>query len=441
MGADRNSRPVLLFLANMKGILKLKIGGLVLAAAASAYLYVGVDLAPHEEYVEEPAVAVDTLPVSPSVYGIPLDGFQLERAEVKPGSTFSDLLAPVGIGATIVDSLVRMAAPIFNVNMIRAGHPIAFIYSDDTARTPAYFVYESDPVDHMVFDLRPPYGVHMEKREVHPEERSISVTVTGALWNDLVDAGASPALAAKLSQVFAWTVDFYRIQKDDRFTMVYRQNTVDGKDYGDPELLGVRYEGDGDSAEAFLYDGDNEKGGYYDEAGKSLRKAFLQAPLKFSRISSGFSMHRYHPIQHRMKAHLGTDYAAPYGTPIMSTGDGVVEKAGRTAGNGNYVKIRHNSTYETQYLHMRKILVKVGQRVKQGQEIGEVGSTGLATGPHVCYRFWKNGQQVDPRKQVMPSAEPLAKADLPAFAQVRDELSARMDAVESKAKHAGVASF
>jgi murein DD-endopeptidase MepM/ murein hydrolase activator NlpD len=142
-----------------------------------------------------------------------------------------------------------------------------------------------------------------------------------------------------------------------------------------------------------------------------------------------------------MKAHLGTDYAAPYGTPIMSTGDGVVEKAGYTGGNGNYVKIRHNSTYETQYLHMRKILVKVGQHVKQGQEIGEVGSTGLATGPHVCYRFWKNGRQVDPRKQVMPSAEPLAKADLPAFAEVRDELSARLDAVESKAKHAEVASF
>jgi murein DD-endopeptidase MepM/ murein hydrolase activator NlpD len=441
MDTDRHSRPVPLFLANMKGTLKLKIGGLVLAAAASAYTYVGVDLGPHEEYMAEPAAAVDSLPVSPSAYGIPLDGFQLERAEVKSGSTFSELLAPAGIGATIVDSLVHMAAPIFNVNMIRAGHPIAFIYSDDTARTPAYFVYESDPVDHVVFDLRPPYGVHMEKREVHTEERSISVTVTGALWNDLVDAGASPALAAKLSQVFAWTVDFYRIQKDDRFTMVYRQSTVGGKDYGDPELLGVRYEGGGDSTEAFLFDGDNERGGYYDEDGKSLRKAFLQAPLKYSRISSGFSMHRYHPIQHRMKAHLGTDYAAPYGTPIMSTGDGVVEKAGYTGGNGNYVKIRHNSTYETQYLHMRKILVKVGQHVKQGQEIGEVGSTGLATGPHVCYRFWKNGRQVDPRKQVMPSAEPLAKADLPAFAEVRDELSARLDAVESKAKHAGVASF
>lgn len=425
----------------MKGTLKLTIGGLALAAVAATYVYVGVDLSPHEEYVEEPAAAVDSLPVSPSAYGIPLDGFQLERAQVKSGSTFSDLLAPAGIGATVVDSLVRMAAPIFNVNMIRAGHPIAFIFSDDTAHTPTYFVYESDPVNHVVFDLRPPYAVHIEKREVHSEEKSISVAVTGALWNDLVGAGASPALAAKLSQVFAWTVDFYRIQKGDRFTMVYRQNTVDGKDYGDPELLGVRYEGDGDSSEAFLFDGDNEKGGYYDETGKSLRKAFLQAPLKFSRMSSGFSMNRYHPVLHRMKAHLGTDYAAPYGTPIMATGDGTIEKAGYTGGNGNFVKIRHNSTYETQYLHMRKILVRVGQHVRQGQEIGEVGSTGLATGPHVCYRFWKNGQQVDPRREVMPSAEPLAKADLPAFSQLRDDLSARLDAVESKAKHAGVASF
>ncbi|MBS1547038.1 MAG: peptidoglycan DD-metalloendopeptidase family protein [Bacteroidetes bacterium] len=415
-------------------------GGLVLAAALGAYLYLGVDLEPHEEYVADaPLAAEDTLPAPPSAYGIPLDGFELERAQVKPGSTFSDLLSPHGIGAATVDSLVRAAAPVFNVNQIRAGHPIAFIYTDDTARTPVFFVYESDPVDHVVFDLRG-LTARMEKRPVHTEEKSISVAVTGALWNDLVDAGATPALAAKLSQVFAWTVDFYRIQKGDRFTMVYRENSVDGQPYGEPELLGVRYEGT-DTCEAFLFREDKENGGYYDAKGKSLRKAFLQAPLKYSRISSGFTMRRFHPVQKRWKAHLGTDYAAPYGTPILATGDGTVERAGYSAGNGNYVKLRHNNTYETQYLHMRKILVKQGQHVTQGQVIGEVGSTGLATGPHVCYRFWKNGTQVDPRREVLPSAEPLAAADMPAFDRVRDGLMQRLDQAEAAAKRPNVATF
>ena len=415
-------------------------GGLVLAAALGAYLYLGVDLEPHEEYVADaPLAAEDTLPAPPSAYGIPLDGFELERAQVKPGSTFSDLLSPHGIGAATVDSLVRAAAPVFNVNQIRAGHPIAFIYTDDTARTPVFFVYESDPVDHVVFDLRG-LTARMEKRPVHTEEKSISVAVTGALWNDLVDAGATPALAAKLSQVFAWTVDFYRIQKGDRFTMVYRENSVDGQPYGEPELLGVRYEGT-DTCEAFLFREDKENGGYYDAKGKSLRKAFLQAPLKYSRISSGFTMRRFHPVQKRWKAHLGTDYAAPYGTPILATGDGTVERAGYSAGNGNYVKLHHNNTYETQYLHMRKILVKQGQHVTQGQVIGEVGSTGLATGPHVCYRFWKNGTQVDPRREVLPSAEPLAAADMPAFDRVRDGLMQRLDQAEAAAKRPNVATF
>lgn len=418
----------------------MKGGGLVLAAMGAAYLFLGVDLAPHQEFVEETTTVEDTLAAPPSAYGIPLAGFCVDRNHVKPGNTFSTLLAPLGINASAIDSLVRLAAPIFNVSRMRAGHPLAFIFPDGNSTTPSYFVYESDPVDHIVFDLRPPYGVRVEKRPIHTEEKSLSVEVTGALWNDLVNAGATPALAAELSKVFAWTVDFYRIQKGDRFTMVYRQSMVDHAPYGDPLLLSVRYDG-ARTQEAFLFDNEDSKGGYYDAEGKSLKKAFLQAPLKYSRISSGFTLRRFHPVQKRMKAHLGTDYAAPYGTPILAVGDGVVEKAGYAGGNGNFVKIRHNRTYETQYLHMRKILVKKGQVVKQGQTIGEVGSTGLATGPHVCYRFWKNGQQVDPRKEVLPSAEPLKPEELPAFDRVRDDLLARMDDAELKAKNVNVATF
>lgn len=173
---------------------------------------------------------------------------------------------------------------------------------------------------------------------------------------------------------------------------------------------------------------------FYDDKGKSLKKAFLQAPLKFSRISSGFSSRRLHPVQRVMKAHLGTDYAAPYGTPILAVGDGIVEKTGRTGGNGNFVKIRHNGTYTTQYLHMRKILVQEGAAVQQGQVIGEVGSTGLATGPHVCFRFWKNGVQVDHRKEEFPNTEPLAEELMAAFETFKEPLRAELFTAEKTAR-------
>lgn len=281
----------------------------------------------------------------------------------------------------------------------------------------------------------------MGERPVKVEQRSVACSVSGALYNDLAQAGADPQLAMQLADVFAWTVDFYRIQKDDIFSVVYLEKTVDGEPYGAPEIVGARYISGGTVKEAYRFPQNDGKEMYFDQAGKSMRKAFLQAPLKFSRISSGFSSKRLHPVQKVMKAHLGTDYAAPYGTPILAVGDGIVERAGRTGGNGNFVKIRHNGTYSTQYLHMRRILVKQGEAVQQGQVIGEVGSTGLATGPHVCYRFWKNGRQVDPRKEVMPSADPLKPSELAAFGTVRDKLLARMDAATADARSMRVANF
>jgi murein DD-endopeptidase MepM/ murein hydrolase activator NlpD len=238
----------------------------------------------------------------------------------------------------------------------------------------------------------------------------------------------------QLADVFAWTVDFYRIQKDDLFSVVYRERTVDGVPYGQPEIVGARYISGGVVKEAYRFAQVDGVEQFYDHEGKSLKKAFLQAPLKFSRITSGFSGRRLHPVQRVMKAHLGTDYAAPYGTPILSVGDGIVEKTGRTGGNGNFVKVRHNRTYSTQYLHMRKILVKEGAAVQQGQVIGEVGSTGLATGPHVCFRFWKNGVQVDHRKEEFPNTEPLAEELMPAFNAFKEPLRAELFAAEKVAR-------
>ncbi|MBL7984345.1 MAG: peptidoglycan DD-metalloendopeptidase family protein [Flavobacteriales bacterium] len=428
----------------MGGNRKWMIAGLGLVALVGAYVYVGVDVRPHEEYVPEPLALVveDTIPDAPSAYGIPLEGFLIERGQVKKGQTFSDLLAPHGITATEVDSLVRLAVPVFDIHRMRAGHPYALIFTDDSSRVPAFFVYEADQVDHVIFTLRPPMAVRLDQRPVRTERKSVSVAVTGALWNDLTAAGADPVLALMLGDVFQWTLDFYKdVQPGNRFTFVYQEHTVDGERYGQPELLGVRFEG-AKTKEAFRFARDSSATPvYYDAEGNSLRLAFLKAPLKFSRVSSGFSMKRFHPVQHRWKSHLGTDYAAPYGTPILAVGDGVVSKAGYTAGNGNYVKIRHNGVYETQYLHMRKILVKTGQTVEQGQTIGEVGSTGLATGPHVCFRFWKNGQQVDHRKEELPSAEPIPAEDRFSFEMHRDHLLVQLDEAEREAQRVSIASF
>lgn len=402
-----------------------------------------VDVRPREEYRPEPeALAVaDSIPAPPSAYGLPMAGFALEQGVLHAGATFSDLLSTHGVPMNTIHFLVEVAEPWFDVRRMRVGHPYAFIFPENDSRTPSHFVYEADQVEYVVFTLGDQPTVHVGRRPVTVTEHSIACQVTGALYNDLLNAGADPLLALNLADVFAWTVDMYRIQKGDVFSVVYKEKTVDGEPYGRPDIVAARYTSGGVIKEAYRFAQEDGTLQYFDQEGNSLRKAFLKAPLKFSRISSGFSSRRLHPVQKVMKAHLGTDYAAPYGTPILAVGDGVVEKAGRTAGNGNFVKVRHNGTYTTQYLHMRKILVREGQAVQQGDVIGEVGSTGLATGPHVCFRFWKNGVQVDHRKEEFPNTEPLAEARLPAFHHTRDSLAFQLDEAELVALNGKVVAF
>ncbi len=424
----------------MKSWVKWTLG--LTVPAAAGYVLVGVDLQPHVEYVPEVIVTNAPVPLPPvDAYGIPMSGYVLREGVVKNGATFGDLLAEQGVPLTVVHALVERSHGLFDVRKLRAGYPYAFIFPENGNGAPTHFIYEPDPIEYVVFNLRQDsLAVTFGQRPVVTSEHGITCTVTGALYNDLADAGADPALAVMLSEVFAWTVDFYRIQKGDLFSVVYSERTVEGERVGMPRILAARYVSAGKVLEAFGFNaGDQSR--YFDAEGNSLRKAFLKAPLKFSRISSGFSSRRLHPVQKVFKAHLGTDYAAPYGTPILAVGDGVVEKAGRTGGNGNFVKIRHNGTYSTQYLHMRQILVRDGQRVQLGDVIGEVGSTGLATGPHVCFRFWKNGVQVDPRREIFPSAEPIPESAKAAFALVRDSLQHRLDEAELTASKGRVVNF
>jgi len=409
----------------------------VLAAGCGVgFFFLAVDISPRVEYEPDAVAPVpeDTIPLPPDAYGIPMAGYALEHGVVKSGDTFGGLLTSRGVDQSSIHGLVELALPHFDVKRMRSGHPYAFIFKEDNTLTPDYFVYEADPVRYVVFRLNDGIAVNVGERPVKSEEHSVACVVTGALYNDLARVGADPQLAMQLAEVFAWTVDFYRIQKEDVFSVVYRERTVDGVPYGDPEIIGARYISGGQVKEAYHFAQSDGVEQYYDDEGKSLKKAFLQAPLKFSRISSGFSGRRLHPVQRVMKAHLGTDYAAAYGTPILAVGDGVVERTGRTGGNGNYVKIRHNGTYSTQYLHMRKILVQQGAAVQQGQVIGEVGSTGLATGPHVCFRFWKNGVQVDHRKEEFPNTEPLAEELMASFTEFKGPIREELFAAEKTAR-------
>jgi murein DD-endopeptidase MepM/ murein hydrolase activator NlpD len=238
----------------------------------------------------------------------------------------------------------------------------------------------------------------------------------------MVEQGIGPDLIDQFADLYGWTVDFQRLQKGDKYKVVFNEKWVDGQVIGVEEIQTAFFEHLGEPYHAIPFE-QNGQVSFFDQEGNSLKKAFLRDPLKFTRISSRYNLNRFHPVQKRYKAHLGTDYAAPRGTEIRSVGDGTVVAAGYSRGNGNYVKIKHNGTYSTQYLHMSKIGagVKTGSRIKQGQVIGFVGSTGLATGPHLCFRFWKHGKQVDWLKEKIPPSEPIAPENLMAFDRVRME--------------------
>ncbi len=253
------------------------------------------------------------------------------------------------------------------------------------------------------------------------------------LSKTLQDANISPVLAIELSNVYAWAIDFYRIQKNDWFKVVYEEKSVEGKSIGIGRIISAQFNHGGKDFYAHLFNQDGIPD-YFDEKANSLRKAFLKSPLKFGRLTSGFTMKRFHPVQKINKAHLGTDYAAPSGTPILSTGNGTVIESAYGVFNGNYVKIKHNSTYTTQYLHMSKRGVKKGESVKQGDVIGYVGSTGLATGPHVCYRFWKNGKQTNHLAEEFPTSDPIKPNYKDSFNLVMKENLKKLDAVSVKKK-------
>jgi murein DD-endopeptidase MepM/ murein hydrolase activator NlpD len=411
---------------------KFSVKSIVIAAVLATAVIFGIS---HLVKSANNAPAIEETPVvkpQPVVtrFGLPVDSFTVINGTIERNQFLAGILNDYGIDNTTVLQLAQKARAVFNVRNLAAGKPYTIFCTKDSAQKVQYFIYQPNATDYVVYDLRDTMNVYTGKRPVTTKTESLSGVINGSLYETLEKHHADPELAIKLANIFAWTIDFYSIQKGDWFKIEYEQQYIKGEPIESGAIRSAEFSSRGEVYKAYYFEPDSTtKGEFFNEKGKSLRKAFLKAPLKFSRITSHYSLHRFHPVQKRWKAHLGTDYAAPTGTPIHSTGSGVVIASRYTRFNGNYVKIKHNRTYTTQYLHMSRRAVKKGQHVVQGQVIGYVGMTGLATGPHVCYRFWKNGKQVDPLKQKFPAATPVAQKDMPAFRQLVDSANMVLDKI------------
>jgi len=411
--------------------LKKRLKWIIVGLTAVLGVFVVLFVIKSEQKTIEPAAAVlvqDTIVPANLLFEIDIDSFDVIQSTIKRNEFLANILLPYSIDYGTIDALAKKSKAIFDVRRIAVGQDYTLLIGKDSTRKAAYFIYEIDAVDYVVYDLRDSIVIERKKRPIETKMQTAAGIINSSLYQTLQESNANPFLAVKLADIFAWSIDFYRIQKGDWFKVIYEEKFVDGNSIGVGKIEAVEFKHFDRSYLAFGYDVEGKRE-YYDEEANSLRKAFLKSPLKFSRLSSRFTMRRFHPVQKRWKAHLGTDYAAPRGTPILATSDGVVIKSAYGRGNGNYVKLRHNSVYETQYLHMSKRNAKVGKQVRQGDVIGYVGSTGLATGPHVCYRFWKNGKQVDHLREDFPSAEPISPEIKAAFELKRDSLQTDLNTI------------
>lgn len=383
------------------------------------------------ETEEELISLEDTIPEPTFEYGIQTDSFDVYRDEIKPNEFLANILLKYKISYPEIDRMVKESEGILNIKSLKAGNKYTVMCGKDSTGKAQCFIYEPNSIEYVVFDMRDSLRVYKEKRKITTKIHSTSGVITSSLYKTLQDEKVSPVLAIEMANVYAWSIDFYRIQENDWFKVIYEERFVDGKSIGIGKVLAAEFNHEGRDYFAYYFEQDSV-GDYFDAKANSLRRAFLKSPLEFGRLTSGFTMKRFHPVQKRNKPHLGTDYAAPKGTPILATGNGVVIESAHKVYNGNYVKIKHNSTYTTQYLHMSKRGVNKGDRVKQGDVIGYVGSTGLATGPHVCYRFWKNGQQVNHLKEDFPPSEPIKPQYKEPFEVQKKEFDKKLNQIKLK---------
>lgn len=364
-------------------------------------------------------------------YGFILNQYNVKYDTVVSGDSFGKILGDNNFSAAQIHHINEKIKNNFNVRDIRIGKPYTLLKSKETDSL-LYFIYEKSRLKYTVISLKDSISVTDKEIPTVLKTRTVAGELDGSLSESINRLGVQPGIATNLSRIYAWSIDFFKLDKGDKFALNVTERFLENGEYIGVESINgsfIEYRGKKMYAFPFKKSADQNNFEYYDEEGKQMKNMFLKAPLKYFRITSKFTRQRFHPVQLKWKAHNGTDYAAPHGTEIMTTAAGTVVQTGYTAGNGNFVKVKHNGTYTTQYLHMSKILVKKGQRVAQGQVIGRVGSTGLATGPHVCYRFWKNGVQVDPLSQKLPNAEPMDKKQLPLYLNSIKTIKQELDSV------------
>ncbi len=369
-----------------------------------------------------PRVAADTVQLRDTgrvhsyLFGIPADLYNLTSGKIKQNGFLSKILLDHGITMQELDMVLRNSAAVFDVRKIRSGNNYTIFCDKDSSAKARYLVYEHDPSTCYVFSFNDSLNITPFRKEVSKKIKYVSATIETSLWDAMLGGGLPPDLVSGLSEIFAWSVDFFGLQKGDSFKVIYEETSIDGKITGISRICGAEYCGAGSAVYAvpFIQDG---RESFFDSKGNSLRKEFLKAPLQFSRVTSHFSASRMHPILRIRRPHYGVDYAAPIGTPVHAIGDGRVVSVSFDGGAGRMVKIVHNSVYATAYLHLSRFGdgIAPGVIVKQGDIIGYVGNSGLATGPHLDFRFYKNGSPVDPLKVEAPPVEPVSQSNIVKF--------------------------
>jgi murein DD-endopeptidase MepM/ murein hydrolase activator NlpD len=353
-------------------------------------------------------------------YGISYDSFNLIEGKIKKNQFLSDLLTEYRVPYPSINNVVQLSREVFDVRKIKRGNLYVVFQTKDSLNKTMYVVYEHTPTDYIVFDLGDSINVYKNAKQIITEQKTASGIITTSLWNTINKKNLNPVLVNDLSEIFSWSIDFFGLQKGDSFKIVYEEQYVDSTSIGISKIYAAWFNHMGENFFAIPFV-QNDKESFYDIDGNSLRKAFLKAPLRFSRISSRFSNSRLHPILKIRRPHHGVDYAAPIGTPVHTIGDGKIIKTGYYGGAGRMVKIRHNSVYTTAYLHLSRYGsgIKSGKYVKQGDIIGYVGSSGLSTGPHLDFRFYKYGNPINPLKVKAPPVEPISEENIEDYEKIK----------------------
>ncbi len=369
-------------------------------------------------------------------FGFNLNEYIVKRDTIKAGDSFGEILERNQIGYPDIFKIAEKAKDTFDIRRLQIGKPYTLLCSNDSLQQPKCFIYQPNKEDYVVINFQDSIHAYTSSKPIKYIEKEVSGVIKSNISEALDEQGKSFILAYKMADIYAWTIDFTRLQKNDKFKVVYTEKYIDDTIYaGIDKIKSAYFEHNKESFYAFEFETDSVKGivDYFNEEAKNLRRAFLKAPVKFKRISSRYNLNRRIALYgNRVRPHKGTDFTAAVGTPILATANGTVIESAKRGGNGNYVKVKHNSTYTTQYLHMSKRKAKKGDFVRQGDVIGYVGMTGNTSGPHVCYRFWKNGKQVDPFKQKLPEAEPISDSLKTKYLEFITPLKTQLDAIEFK---------